>query len=272
MDKIKHYFKRLIQIIGRREMRILPGQLAFFMVLSLVPMATLLFFVFTNFSISLDTIVEFIENSFPSEVSEMIIPNINAPGSFFSVLFFMVTGFYIASNGLHSIIITSNVLYNIESGNFIKRRTKAIIMTLILIVLFIMITFVLAFGTFILKYILDLNIIRNFNEEVYHMINLIKWPISLFIIFITIKLLYTIAPDKPIPSKFMNRGAVVTTLGWSLVTSVYSYYVGNVANYGVLYGSLSNLVILMIYIYILAYIFVLGIIINTMFYERYKIN
>lgn len=268
MNKIKMYFKELLKIISRREMTLLPGQLAFFMVLSLVPMATLMFFIFTNFSISLDMITNFIETSLPDEISNLITPNIGFSGSFINVLIFMITGFYIASNGLHSIIVASNVLYKIDRSSFAKRRIKAIFMTMLLIILFVTTAIFLAFGSSILKIILDLNIIRNFNQELYQIINLIKWPTSFIFMFIIIKILYTIAPDSPIPSKYMNKGALVTTIGWILVTYIYSYYIGNFANYGILYGSLANLVILMIWIYILAYIFVLGIVINTTIYSN----
>ena len=78
-----------------------------------------------------------------------------------------------------------------------------------------------------------------------------------------IKLLYTMAPDKHIASKYVNKGAVFTTVGWLIVTAVYSYYANNVANYNLFYGGLSGLVILMMWIYIIAYIFVIGIAINT---------
>ena len=66
----------------------------------------------------------------------------------------------------------------------------------------------------------------------------------------------------------MTRGAVFTALGWILVTAIYSYYVSHFANYDIFYGSLSNLIIMMIWIYILAYILVIGIAINVETYER----
>ena len=66
----------------------------------------------------------------------------------------------------------------------------------------------------------------------------------------------------------MTRGAVFTALGWILVTAIYSYYVSHFSNYDLFYGSLSNLIVMMIWIYILAYTFVVGIAINVETYER----
>ena len=270
MEKIKKFGLQILSIIKKQEMRILPGQLAFFLVLSLVPMVTLMVFIFSRFSLSVDTIVNFIEGSFPSEVSEMIIPSITAKANSFNVLVFMITGFYIASNGPHSIIVASNMLYNLESASFVKRRTKAIFMTFILVFLFIFTVIFLAFGSSILKIILEFNVIKNFTSELLQIVDLIKWPFSMGLMFFAIKLLYTIAPDSSIPSKYMNKGSLFTTFGWAFVTSIYSYYVTNIADYGIFYGGLSSLVILMIWIYILAYIFVLGIAINTSTYQQVK--
>ena len=76
-------------------------------------------------------------------------------------------------------------------------------------------------------------------------------------------MIFTIAPDSPIPSKNMNKGALFTTLSWLLITSIYSIYVTNFADYSLFYGSLANIVILMIWIYILSYTLVIGIAINS---------
>jgi membrane protein len=270
MERIKNFIRQIASIIKKREMRILPGQLAFFLVLSLVPMLTLMVFLFSRFSLSLDTMIEFVSESFPKEVSEMIIPNISNSGSTFNVFMFMLTGFFIASNGPHSIIIASNLLYEIEGGSFIKRRTKALFMTFVLVSLFLFTVIVLGFGSTILKLILDFNIVKSFTTELYQIIEFAKWPLSMLFMFVSIKLLYTIAPDSQIPSRYMNKGSLFTTFGWAFVTSIYSYYISNIADYGIFYGGLSNLVILMIWIYILSYIFVLGIAINTNYYKSIK--
>ena len=91
--------------------------------------------------------------------------------------------------------------------------------------------------------------------------------------FFTIKLLYTIAPDDKIPSKFMNYGAVFTTIGWSFITEIYSYYISNFANYTMFYGGISTIIVMMIWIYFLSFILVLGIAINSnMYMEAKKYN
>ena len=68
----------------------------------------------------------------------------------------------------------------------------------------------------------------------------------------------------------MNKGALFTTVCWIVTTSIYSYYVSNLANYTLFYGSISGIIAMMIWIYILSYIFVMGIAINTDEYNAYK--
>ena len=42
MEKVRKFFKKLFYIVGKPYMRVLPGQLAFFTVLSLVPLIAIL--------------------------------------------------------------------------------------------------------------------------------------------------------------------------------------------------------------------------------------
>ena len=83
-----------------------------------------------------------------------------------------------------------------------------------------------------------------------------------------VKMIFTISPDSPIPSKNMNKGALFTTLSWIIVTSAYSLYVSNFADYNIFYGSLANIVVLMMWIYILSYTLVIGMAINSDHYLK----
>ena len=80
--------------------------------------------------------------------------------------------------------------------------------------------------------------------------------------FIIIKLLYTIAPDRKIKGTVVNYGAIFTTIMWILGTSLYAYYATNFASYTALYGGIANVIILMIWMYFLCYVFTIGIALN----------
>ena len=75
--------------------------------------------------------------------------------------------------------------------------------------------------------------------------------------------MYIIAPDDEIPSNTTNRGAIFTSIGWILSTEIFAFYLDKFAKYDIFYGSISNILVLLLWIYLLSYIFVLGMIINA---------
>ena len=269
MKRIKAILKRLYLVIEKPQMRILPGNLAFFLVLSIIPIITLIGFIASYFSLSIDSLVSFLRSALPNEINEILLPFIQGKGIDGNIIFYMITGFIVASNGAHSIILTSNILYDIPHSEFLKRRIKALFLTVLLVNLFIFVIVFLAFGNVIVRFILDLQFMEKVSKSVYYIFVFLKWPIAFFLIFFLIKMIYTMAPDKKIPSHYVNKGAMFTTLAWSLVTAFYSYYVSHFTNYDIFYASLSGIVVLMMWIYILSYILVVWIAINT---EVYNVN
>lgn len=263
MKKAKKMFKRLFKIIKLEEMRILPGQLAFFIVLAIFSIFPLIGYIGSNFITQ--GIINSIENTLPSAVSTILKSLMDTEKSGFSIIGFVICSIYFASDGCNAMIITSNVIYKIKNDNIIKQKIKSIIMTLILITLLIFIVLVPAFGDLILSVIKD-----HYPGKVIDTIivgyGLLKYPISFLLIFLDIKILYTLAPDKRIPSYYTNYGALLTTILWIVITRGYAIYLNNINTYNIFYGSLANVVIVLLWIYLLAYVFTLGMALNS---ERY---
>lgn len=259
-SRIKRYAKRIIKVIFRPEMRILPGQIAFFLVLALIPLVTLVALVASKFSIPLTEFISGLSHNLPKEIADLIAPILSSPGT--SSLFSIILGFYIASNGTKSIIVASNMLFKIDDKDFIKRRVKALIMLVIIVFLFLFMLVVLGYGNTIFELV-----INYFNlelpESVMVIYNLIRFVAGIFVIYILVNLILTLAPSKRISSRKMSKGALLVTISWVVITFVYSIYVSNFANYNILYSSLANLVILMIWIYLISYTLVVGIAINS---------
>lgn len=267
MERLKKEFKHLFELINEPEMKILPGNLAFFMALSIVPIVTLIVYLANIFKVPLNSVIETMQGVIPKEVSNIFISIINNSG--FSTTFgiSMIVIFFLASNGTHSIILASNTMYGIKHSNYINRRIKAIILIIILILLVMFNLIVLGFGNHIVDWILKINALPTVRLVLYQLFVLIKWPIALLFIFFLVKLIYTIAPDSKIPSSCTTKGAIFTTILWSIATACYSYYITNITNYNLLYGSLANIIILMIWLYLLSYILVLGIAVNVSSYN-----
>lgn len=267
---VKSYFRRIYDLIMRPEMKILPGQLAYFLILSIFPLLTLLGYIVSNITFLSVSVVAMMEKVIPNNFLRILIPFLSVDNFSGNVTFVMIIGFILVSNGTHSIIITSNELYGIDYGDYIKRRIKAFFMIILLLLLFLFIFIVLAYGNIIVDYIISLDFFADVRRKIYFIFVLLKWPTAFIFIFGILKFLYTIAPDEEISSRYMNKGALFTTVCWIVVTFAYSYYVSNFANYSLFYGSLSGIIIMMIWIYMLSFIFVMGIAINAEEYLAVK--
>lgn len=267
MNLTKRYFRKLIKIIKKPEMRVLPGNIAFFMVLSIFPIITLCGLCASMFNVSLNSILNMMNDILPSQVYNLIAPYVSGNGADIHIGFSMLLGYIFASNGAHSIIVCSNTLYDIPHSNYLSRRIKALFLTIILVVLFVFTLIVLAFGNSILQFVFSLEFFESIGDKFYYLFLLLKWPIAVIFIFFMIKLIFTVSPDKTIKSSNTTKGAFFTTVSWMISTFIYSYYVLHFSHYDIFYGSMANIIIMMIWIYILAFTLVIGIAINTQSYR-----
>ena len=145
-------------------------------------------------------------------------------------------------------------------------------MTIVLIILIIFIVIVPAFGELIISLIA-----KNYPGRIISAISvgytILKYPLSFLLIFIGLKILYTLAPDEKIPSYYNNYGTLFTTILWIIITRVYAIYLNNFNTYNLFYGSLANVVIMLFWIYLLAYVFTLGMAINSdQYFESKKVS
>ena len=270
MEQARVFLKKIIELIKKPELRILPGQLAFFLVLSLIPLVALIGTLASFLSIPTSTIREILVDVIPEEVSEIIANVISGRGIDvnFNMIAFMVVAFILASNGTHSMIITSNEIYKIKPNGLLKRRLKAILMAFILVTLFFFLLLIPIWGDIIIEIIGNSISKTTTISFIYQLFKLVQYPIILVILYYGIKTIYIISPDEKIESVTTTKGAIFTTIGWILASEIYSFYIETFSNYDLFYGSISNVVILLLWVYILSYIFVLGMILNAGNYKE----
>ena len=270
IKRAKNGLKRLLSILGRTDMLVLPGQLAFFFVLATVPTITLIAYGASLFNVSIDFISNFILKAFGSDIASLVVPIFDDLQISWGLLIPLLVALYAASGGASSIIVTSNQLLHFENASFLKRKFKGLIMTCILIMLIVFLLLVPAFGDKFIEMIQYVNMNQAVTNTIVFIINISKGPISWLLIFFLIKIIYTLAPDKRVPSSFTTKGSIFTTMGFVVVTYIYSFYVNNVAHYDILYGGLAHFVVLMIWFYLIAYIVTIGIAINAEDLENRK--
>lgn len=263
MKRARDFLKKVIAIIRRPEMRILPGQLAFFFVLSLIPLVALVGTIGSKFGLSIDSIQNILETTLPSGVIGLFVPTTQPQDLNFNLIIFFVAAFILASSGLYSMINTANEIYKVESKGEIRKRIKAIVMTLILIMLFLFLILVPTFADTLLTTLSNSISNQQVVTIVRGVYQLCKYPLALALLYFNLKLLYTLAPDKEISSRSTIPGAAFTTIMWMISTKIYMLYVEYFSHYDLFYGSMSNLLILLWWVYILSYIFTLGLSFNA---------
>lgn len=262
------FVRHLVKNIKKPEMRILPGQLAFYFVLMLIPLVALLGSIVTIIHVPVD-IMDTISKHLPTAVNNILLQVSTESNLSFNLIVFFISSLVLASNGTHSIIIASNHIYKIKDKNYLNRRIKALFMMINLIMLLVFVIIFLVFGDKIVAFVCSLDSTNHIHDLIYAVYKVLKYPLALMLIYISIKLLYTMAPDTSIKSKHVTYGAVFTSITWIVATRIYSVYVDKFSHYDSFYGSISNLIVLLFWIYILAYVFVLGMSLNA---TRYNLD
>lgn len=264
---MKKILKRFMEVLKTPELRILPGQLAFYFLMSIIPIIMLVFLLVSRLTIDVN-VIETLEKTLPDTLAKLLLPLVNMNISNIPFAFLLVGYLVLASNGPRSICIASNALYKLEQPNTIDLYIKSFVMTIFMIILFIFMIFIPIFGETIIKFILDLFNSSFIFSKYKVLYDIIKVLISFVFIYVSVKALYTIAPNSKIETKKATKGALFCSFTWIIATSIFSFYISNIANYTLLYGNFANILILLLWIYLLAYLFVIGMAININVYYK----
>ncbi len=261
--KLKDFIKEVIILIRKPVMSILPGQLSFFLLLSIIPIILIVGLVSSALSFDSSSLIDIIKNSLPVNTSSLIIPLLSGRGFDYNIIALLISTILLISKGTGSMINVSNIIYGTHKKNTIKTYIKSFALAIILIFLFVFMIIIPILGGRILKILHKFEVISVLTDNIIYLFNILKWPISIFIIYINIKIVYILLPNKKITAKSVNKGSLFTTLLWILSTLFYSFYITHLTKYNLFYGGASNIIVLMLWIYLISYIFVLGIGINA---------
>ena len=256
-ESLINYFKKIIEIIKKPEMGVLPGQLAFFILLSIVPIFTFVGYGAGIFNINMDTLLKFLDGVIPGGASN-IIPYLMGNTFDFKLALLSIWMLYLAGNGFNSVILISNQIYGLNQSNWLKRRIKATFMTVGTVIMLILMLIIPVFGSKLLNAISSLVIYETI-KKIYGML---KVPFMILILFLFIRMLYGVSPDRVRKHSHLASGSIFTTIGWTFVTWIYSLIANNMTTYNIFYGALANVAFLMIWLYAISLIFVVGMSLN----------
>jgi membrane protein len=96
------------------------------------------------------------------------------------------------------------------------------------------------------------------------LLNVARWLGVVVAVSVALAVVYRFAPDRDSPRfSWVSVGAVVATVIWVIASVGFSLYVDNFGSYGKTYGALAGVAILMLWLWITAFIVLLGAEINA---------
>jgi len=85
-----------------------------------------------------------------------------------------------------------------------------------------------------------------------------NWLVALAAITLVIATIYHVCPDVDFPWRWFSPGSVLFTIGFAVTTSAFSYWVSHFGTYDKTYGSLGAVIILLLWMYLIAFLMLLG--------------
>ncbi|MDN3017633.1 YihY/virulence factor BrkB family protein [Paenibacillus sp. BSR1-1] len=277
MEKTVNVRSSLLRLLWHRiEEDDLPGlsaQLAYFFLLSLFPLLIVIFSLMPYIPIPHQDMLGMIKDFAPAEAMELIEKNIkfimnHRNGGLLS--FGVIGTIWSASNGIDAVVRAFNKAYNVkESRSFIVARGMAILLTFGMIVVFILAIILPIFGREIGLFIFSQ---LGYTQQFIKLWDTFSLLLSAIILFLIFTGLYWVAPNVKLRCRSAFPGAAFATLGWIISSMGLSLYVDNIGNYSLTYGSIGAIIVLMIWLYISAFIIILGGEINAFYTEKSRTN
>ena len=168
-----------------------------------------------------------------------------------------VFGFLIAlwsaNRGIKSLFTGLDIAYRVENGRgFFKQNALTLAFTLgTILVIIVSLAFIILFPVLV-------NTI-GLPDTVHSLITWLRWPSLAIIIVLAISVIYQYGPARETPGFiWVVYGATAATTVWLIASWGFSVYVNNFGNFGEIYGSLSAVVIMLLWLFITSFIILAG--------------
>lgn len=242
------------------------AQLAFFMFLSILPTFILLSQVLGFFSISLSSIEDWVDINITGSGAETIRRMLNYSPSGINSIFLAFTAVWAASRMQFAMIRVTN--YTLTDGEmtgegYVKDRIRSIKTILITVFTVASALIILVYGPLILNFVFG----RIIGEETTEMAWLaLRWPLAAAMYFMMISYNYYVLPSFRVKYRDIVPGSIFASAGFLVVSYFYNLYTQRSQNYNILYGSFSNIVVLMFWFWFVSWVMCLGVTINRVWW------
>lgn len=265
---------RIIGLISRKirddHVAAFSAQAAFFIIISFFPFIMLLLSIIKYFPIEEESMLLMLNQAFPTTVNSLItsivreIYDTAASTTLISVT--IVSTLWSAGKGFLAVMKGLNSVYEInETRHSLLLRGMAALYTLIFAIMVILTMILFVFGNRLYFWIgQKLPVI----EDTAFVIISLRTIVGLITLIIFFLIIYIVIPNRK--TKLMHElpGAMVCAAGWMGFSYAFSYYIDNFSNYASMYGSLTAVVLFMLWLYFCMYLLFLGAEFNLLFENK----
>lgn len=254
--------KRTYAEAGRDNVSVIAAGVAFYAFLAFVPLLGSLVLIY-GFVAEPSSVVKHMQAMtaiMPADAAKIIgeqmmsVTQTASTKKGFGLLIALLLSIYGAMRGATSIVTALNVVYNVaEDRGFIKTTLLSALMTvgavfgLLLAVL----------GVSLMGWIEDL---LPFSSPFIHaVLKILFWIVAAAAISFLVALIYRYAPNRPTAKwEWISPGSIIATLLWVIATVGFGFYVSSFGSYNATYGSLGAVVVFLTWLYLTAYILLMG--------------
>lgn len=258
-DKLKYILINLPKKYSEHDVTAFSAQMAYFLFMSIFPALIFLIGLLGRFSIEYRWDVSGYISLIPRQASFIIQEHIKNLIAVDGQALFSISGIfmiYSASRGINSLMRSLNRAFDTkEDRGFIKVKLLGIFYT-IMILLSIVVGLVIPNLGY--DFFIALSEYIEFPKFIAEMSTLFAWAIYLILMNLVIGSLYVFLPNRKIRYIEVIPGTVVALFGWSIISRAFSFFISNFSNISVVYGSLTAVIILMIWLYLSATILMIG--------------
>ncbi len=265
---------RLISLLSRKirddHIAAFSAQAALFIIISFFPFIMLLLSIVKYFPIEEANMFRLLSQVFPTTVNaliESIISEIyRTAASTTLISATIVSTLWSAGKGFLAIMKGLNSVYEInETRHGLLLRAMAALYTLIFAIMVITTMILFVFGNRLYFWIEQKFPVI---EETAFLIISLRTIVGLITLIVFFLLIYIVIPNRK--TKIMHElpGAMICAAGWMGFSYAFSYYIDNFSNYASMYGSLTAIVLFMLWLYFCMYLLFLGAEFNLLFENK----
>ncbi len=191
-----------------------------------------------------------------SDVEQILDETLNARGSFGLIGGVLLV--WSASTLFISVSRTLNVIWGASQRHFLRRRAVGIVAVMVVCILFIASVWMSAFTVWPIS---DQNPMFGY---------WLRFAFDPGLIILFLWLIFRVLPNRTIHPRAALAGAILSGVLWRIARSLFAWFLSSdLANYGLIYGSLASVVILMLWAYFSGAILYLGAAFGSVLEVRY---